>query len=91
MVKNIHNNLRQRRKQMGYTATQVAFLLGLNDTTLLSKWERDICRPGFDNLLSLAVIYGTAVDSLYMDHRNELRLKIKERHKALFGSSTEKI
>ncbi len=88
MAKIIHNNLRKRRKEMGYTRKQVAFLLELPDTTLLSKWERNICRPGFDNLLSLAVVYGTAVDSLYMDHRNELRLKIKERHR-LFGSLTE--
>ncbi len=88
MTKNSYNNLRQRRKQMGYSRQQVAFLLGLPDTSMLSKWERGICRPGFDNLLSLAVIYGTAVDSLYMDYRNELRLKIKERHEVLFGSPT---
>ena len=76
---------------MSYTSQQVAYLLGLSDTSLLSKWERGTCHPGFDNLLSLALIYGTAVDSLYMDYRNELRLKIKERHQLLFGSPTEPI
>lgn len=91
MVRKIYNNLRQRRKLMGYSLKQVAFLLGLNDTSLISKWERDICRPGFDNLLSLAIVYGTAVDSLYMDHRNELRLQIKERHQLLSGSPDEQL
>lgn len=80
-----------RRKQMGYTLKQVAFLLGLKDTSMLIRWEHGVCPPSFDYLLSLAVIYGTAVDSLYMDHRNELRLKIKERHQLLFGSPTEPI
>jgi len=76
---------------MGYSLKQVAFLLELKDTSMLIRWERGVCAPSHDYLLSLAIIYGTAVDSLYMDHRNELRLQIKERHQLLFGSPTEPI
>ena len=76
---------------MGYTMKQVAFLLELKDTTLLIRWECGACAPSFDYLLSLAAIYGTAVDSLYIDHRNKLRLQIKERHQLLFGSPAEPI
>ena len=76
---------------MGYTLKQVAFLLGQKDTSLLIRWEHGVCAPSFDNLLSLAILYGTAVDSLYIDHRNELRLIIKERQQQLFGSPTEQI
>jgi transcriptional regulator with XRE-family HTH domain len=91
MTKYIQNNLRIRRKMMGYSLKQSAFLLGLKNTSMLIRWERGVCAPSFDNLLSLAVIYGTAVDSLYIDHRNILRLIIKERHQLLFGSPTEPI
>jgi len=76
---------------MGYTLKQVTFLLGLKDTAMLIRWEHGVCPPSFEYLLSLAIIYGTAVDSLYIDNRNELRLTIKERHQILFGSPTEQI
>ena len=76
---------------MGYTLKQVAFLLGQKDTSLLIKWELGVSAPSHDHLLSLAIIYGTAVDSLYIDHRNKLRLIIKERQQQLFGSPTEHI
>ncbi len=91
MKKHIQNNLRLRRRQMGYTLKQVAFLLEMKDTSMLIRWERGTCAPSHDYLLSLAIIYGTAVDSLYIDHRNKLRLQIKERHQLLFGSPTEPI
>ena len=76
---------------MGYSLKQVTFLLGLKDTSMLIRWEHGVCRPSFEYLLSLAIIYGKAVDSLYLDHRNGLRLTIKDRHQILFGSPTEPI
>jgi transcriptional regulator with XRE-family HTH domain len=91
MARHIYNNLRLRRKQLGYTLQQVAFLLELTDTSMLSRWERGKSRPSFDNLFRLSVIYGTAIDSLYLDYRNDVRLQIKERHQLLFGSPAEPI
>ena len=79
------NSLRSRRKQMGYTLKQVAFLLELPDTSMPSRWERGLNRPMLEDALKLAVIYGTSCDSLFIDYRNDLREVINARHREMLA------
>jgi len=70
---------------MGYTLKQVAFLLELPDTSLLSRWERGLTKPTLEDVLKLAVIYCTSCDSLYIDYRNDLREIINSRYQLMLA------
>ena len=74
---------------MGYTLKQIAFLLELPDTSLLSRWERGLSCPTHKDMLKLAIIYGTSCDSLYIDHRNDLRVVINQRYQLMLAENIQ--
>lgn len=55
---------------MGYSIREAARQIGVGPIRL-SQWERDIRKPGIENLVKLAVLYRVLVDELCFDVRRE--------------------
>ena len=64
-MNHIPNTLREHRRKMKLTQTQVAQALGLQCTDRISKWEQGLTYPHIVNLFKLAKLYGVQVEELY--------------------------
>ena len=63
----IRNNLRIYRKEIGYRQHHVAKLLGIKNTSEISRWEQGKLLPGTMNLLKLSILYQVSVKDLYVE------------------------
>ena len=72
------NNLRRYRKQAGLQQNQVAEMLGLKSTALISRWENNFSYPDLTNAFKLAIAYGVTVDALYSDLRESIQENIQK-------------
>ena len=61
----IPNKLRVYRRCFAYSQKKVARLLGLSDTSVLSKWENGVSMPGIAQIFRLARMYRTEPHRLY--------------------------
>ncbi len=77
--KNIPNCLRKFRKTNGYTQKQVAALIGICNTSVVSRWEKGHRFPSPPNIFRLSILYRTMTDALYVDLVRELRREIQLR------------
>ena len=59
----IGENLKKFRKESGLSQQQVAKLLKI-DQSNVSRWERDLSRPDYENLVMLAKIYEVTVNDI---------------------------
>lgn len=55
--------LREKRKEKGFTQTQLAKLVHV-DQTAISQWERSITQPRMKKCLQLAAVLGCTLDDL---------------------------
>jgi transcriptional regulator with XRE-family HTH domain len=76
--KRIPNSLKKYRKQAGLKQKEVAKIIGLKSSSLISRWERGVCFPKPLNMFKLAILYHTMVDALFYDVRRALIEEIKE-------------
>lgn len=58
------DNLRILRLEKGFTQTELAELVGINQATI-SNYESGECKPKFDVATKLAKIFDTTVEELY--------------------------
>ena len=65
---NIGTSIARLRKKQGLTQSQLANMLCVSNKTV-SKWERGVGYPEITQLLTLARVLGTTVDSLMMSER----------------------
>ena len=77
--KKVPNCLRKFRKISGYTQKQVAGLIGICNTSMVSRWEKGRRFPSPLNIFRLAVLYKTMADALYIDLVRELSREIQLR------------
>ncbi|MFM1525169.1 MULTISPECIES: helix-turn-helix domain-containing protein [Helcococcus] len=63
MKKNIHKNIRNLRKEKGYSQEKLAEYADVS-TGAVSKWESGETTPDITNLIKLAQIFGVSVDFL---------------------------
>ncbi len=82
----ITNSLRQYRKASGLTQKQVAEILGLRQSSLVSRWENGKCLPKCENLFRLELLYHTLADALYLELRNSIRTEIRTRKQKILES-----
>ena len=61
------NRLKKYRRLFCLKQKEVATLLGLKDTSPLSRWEKGISLPNFVHLLGLSNIYKAMPQELYFD------------------------
>jgi transcriptional regulator with XRE-family HTH domain len=66
------NNLRYYRKKAKLQQEEVAEILGLKYTSLISRWEKSFSYPDLINALKLAITYGVTVDDLYSGLRESI-------------------
>ena len=79
MTKTIHripNRLRRCREDHGISQREVARLLGISNTSMISRWEKGRCLPSSINLFRLAAVYSTMVDELYYEFRVSIRREL---------------
>ena len=70
------NQLWKHRKIMGLTQVDVAKRLGINNRSMISRWERGVTIPSVENLLKLSVLYKTLANELYCELIREYQLKL---------------
>jgi transcriptional regulator with XRE-family HTH domain len=89
--KSIPNSLRRYRKTRGLKQKEVAKILGLKSTSMISRWEKGLCLPKPLNMFKLAILYRTMADALYYDLRRALVDEIRERDEALRKQSRREV
>lgn len=67
---NLAYNLKQARKQRGYSQNDVATILHITRQSV-SKWERGLVYPDLDNLVRLSEIYQVSLDELVIKGREK--------------------
>jgi len=81
--KNIPNCLRKLRKVNGYSQKQVAMILGVRNTGMISRWEKGWRMPSPLNIFRLSILYNTMADALYIDLIRFMRKEIQEKKRNL--------
>lgn len=80
-AKPIRNCLRKFRKESGLKQTEVAEILHLKSTAIISRWEQGVCMPSVMNALRLAVLYRTMMDAFFLDLRWSVRKEFERRRR----------
>jgi transcriptional regulator with XRE-family HTH domain len=73
----IFNQLRKYRKARGLKQRDAARILGLRDSSSISKWERGVRLPSAAQMFRLAALYRTLVDALFIDVLRTIREEIR--------------
>jgi transcriptional regulator with XRE-family HTH domain len=61
------NRLKKYRRLFCFSQKEVATMLGLKDTSPLSRWEKGISLPNILHLFRLSRIYKTMPSEMYFD------------------------
>jgi transcriptional regulator with XRE-family HTH domain len=81
--KRIHNYLRMCRKARGFTQKEVAWIMGFENSSMISRWEKGVTIPETLNAIKIAALYNTTVDSVYEDVRNAASDELDSRVEAI--------
>ena len=81
--KRIPNSLRKYRKARGLKQKEVANILGLKSSSMISRWERGHSLPQPVTIFKMAVLYHTMADALFTDLRRVLQEDILKAEKKL--------
>lgn len=87
--KRIPNCLKKYRRASGLKQKEVAKILGLKSTSMISRWEKGICLPSSLNIFRLVVLYRTMVDGLFIDLRSSLKQEIQKREQQVLKNTNE--
>ena len=68
---------------MGYTQSEVAFLLNVHCRSRIARWEKGQCMPSAENLLNLSILYCTLPHELYPDYLKMLKQNLNEKKQGL--------
>ena len=83
----LNNCLRKYRKARGLKQQDVAEILGINSTSMISRWEMGVCLPDMLNVFKLAIVYRTMTEALFIDQVKELRERVLEREALVLKSN----
>ena len=75
----LNNCLRKYRKIRGLKQKDVAKILGLRSTSMISRWEKGGSIPDSLNVFKLSLLYRTMVDALYADLVRTLKDELRKR------------
>jgi transcriptional regulator with XRE-family HTH domain len=84
-LKKVPNNLRKYRKAIGLKQKDVAKVLGLKNSGMISRWENGACLPSLLNAFKLAGLYCVLVDALFFPLIRLIKRKIMERQRQILG------
>ena len=77
------NYLKAHRKHSGLSQDEVAFLLGAENGSLLSRYEKRRRLPPLETALACEAIFGVPVAELFAGVREDIRKDIDKRRAAL--------
>lgn len=75
----LDNYLRTHRKRSGFSQETLAYLLGAENGTKVSRYERNDRVPGFDTMLALVAVFGSPMEELFAGRFGKVRTKIRRR------------
>jgi transcriptional regulator with XRE-family HTH domain len=84
----IPNQLRRYRRTRALRQKDVAVILDLKSTSMISRWEQGRCLPSSLNIFRLAVIYRTMVDALFFEFKCRLGNEISKREQRAMKNKT---
>ena len=84
------SQLRKHRKERGLKQKDVAQLIGIKNTTAISRWEKGQNLPSLINTIKLSIVYHVLIDSLFIDLVRELRKEIHSRQQINNNKTTDK-
>jgi transcriptional regulator with XRE-family HTH domain len=83
MLSKLRNYLRTYRRRSGLTQSEVAFLLGCKDGTIVSRYERGAREPRVKTLLTFEVVLATTSRNLFAGIYQKAEAKVARRAKLL--------
>jgi transcriptional regulator with XRE-family HTH domain len=86
LKKRIPNLLKKYRRVRGFSQREVARILELESTSMISRWESGLMLPSAINLFKLAALYRVMVDALYFDFLGSIKEELKAKEEMVFGS-----
>ncbi|MEA1964924.1 MAG: helix-turn-helix transcriptional regulator [Candidatus Aerophobetes bacterium] len=88
-LKRIPNSLRKYRRARGLKQKDVAEILGLKSTSIISRWERGFVLPKPGNIFKLATLYRTMTDALFMDLLRSVKEDIHEKEEEILKAKSK--
>lgn len=83
MSSKLPNYLRTFRKRSGLSQDELAFLLGCQSGTKVSRYERAARKPNLDTILSYVVVFGTPGRELFAGVFDKVEEKVNKRAQLL--------
>ncbi len=78
-LKRIPNQLRKYRKTRGLSQKEVALILSIKSSSIISRWEKGSSMPEPVTMIKLAILYRTMVDALFIGLRRALLEEMRKR------------
>ncbi len=88
--KKISNCLRKYRRIRGLKQKDVARILRLRSTSMISRWEKGTCLPNSLNIFRLSLLYRTLVDALFIDLMRLLKEDLRKREEKVLKARDKK-
>ncbi|MHC4455218.1 MAG: helix-turn-helix transcriptional regulator [Planctomycetota bacterium] len=89
--KKISNCLRKYRKLKGLKQKDVARILKLKSTSMISRWEKGTVLPNSLNIFRLSLLYRTLIDVLFIDLMRLLKEDIQKREEKVLKRKDKKL
>lgn len=83
-IRRTPNKLKLYRRGSGYSQKKVARILGLTDTSTLSRWEHGLVLPGLVQIFHLSCLYQKQPQELFDELWNQI-----EKEYGLLAQNTE--
>jgi len=87
--KRVPNSLRKYRKMRGLKQKEVAEILGLKSTSMISRWERGFVLPKPMNIFKLSALYRTMADALFIDLLRSVKNDIQKKEEEILKVKNE--
>jgi len=82
-MKALENYLRMYRKRAGLTQSELAYLLGVQSSGKISRYERFARRPTLETALAFEVILGVPIRDLFEGVNEDVEHEVKKRARRL--------
>jgi len=85
-ISKLSNYLKMYRKRSGLTQSEVAFLLGCENGSKVSRYERQSRVPHLKTLLAYKTIFGVSLGHLYSGTYFKISEEVKQRARKLLDT-----
>lgn len=82
-MKALENYLRMHRRRAGLTQADVAYLLGVQSSGKVSRYERFARRPALETAVAFEIILGVPIGDLFAGVREDVEHEVKKRARRL--------